>query len=80
MPFCIPHIIVWFRSQICPFPYDLITQQLELYPKAELLWAQEEHKNSGAWSYVQPRFDTALLQNEKETLVPIWVIGLGYLI
>ncbi|XP_017028858.1 2-oxoglutarate dehydrogenase complex component E1 [Drosophila kikkawai] len=54
-------------EQLCPFPYDLITEQLELYPKAELLWAQEEHKNSGAWFYVQPRFDTTLLQNEKET-------------
>ncbi|XP_016933753.2 2-oxoglutarate dehydrogenase complex component E1 isoform X2 [Drosophila suzukii] len=54
-------------EQFCPFPYDLISQQLEQYPKAELLWAQEEHKNSGAWSYVQPRFDTALLKNENET-------------
>ncbi|XP_020817826.1 2-oxoglutarate dehydrogenase, mitochondrial isoform X2 [Drosophila serrata] len=54
-------------EQICPFPYDLITQQVELYPNAELLWAQEEHKNSGAWFYIQPRFDTMLLQNENET-------------
>ncbi|XP_043650817.1 2-oxoglutarate dehydrogenase, mitochondrial isoform X2 [Drosophila teissieri] len=54
-------------EQLCPFPYDLISQQLELYPKAELLWAQEEHKNNGGWFYVQPRFDTALLKNEKES-------------
>ncbi|EDV50186.2 2-oxoglutarate dehydrogenase, mitochondrial isoform X2 [Drosophila erecta] len=54
-------------EQICPFPYDLISQQLELYPTAELLWVQEEHKNMGAWSYVQPRFDTALLKNENES-------------
>ncbi|XP_017063507.1 2-oxoglutarate dehydrogenase, mitochondrial isoform X2 [Drosophila eugracilis] len=54
-------------EQLCPFPYDLITTQLELYPKAELLWAQEEHKNMGGWFYVQPRFDTALLKNENET-------------
>ncbi|XP_017059526.1 2-oxoglutarate dehydrogenase, mitochondrial [Drosophila ficusphila] len=54
-------------EQLCPFPYDLITEQLKLYPKAELLWAQEEHKNMGGWFYVQPRFDTALLKNENET-------------
>ncbi|XP_017126965.1 2-oxoglutarate dehydrogenase, mitochondrial [Drosophila elegans] len=54
-------------EQLCPFPYDLISQQLELYPKAELIWAQEEHKNMGGWFYVQPRFDTALLKNESET-------------
>ncbi|XP_033157379.1 2-oxoglutarate dehydrogenase-like, mitochondrial isoform X2 [Drosophila mauritiana] len=54
-------------EQLCPFPYDLISQQLELYSKAELLWAQEEHKNMGGWSYVQPRFDTALLKKENES-------------
>ncbi|XP_052847447.1 2-oxoglutarate dehydrogenase complex component E1 [Drosophila gunungcola] len=54
-------------EQLCPFPYDLISQQLEMYPKAELMWAQEEHKNMGGWFYVQPRFDTALLKNESET-------------
>uniref|UniRef100_A0A6P4E3N7 2-oxoglutarate dehydrogenase, mitochondrial n=1 Tax=Drosophila rhopaloa TaxID=1041015 RepID=A0A6P4E3N7_DRORH len=54
-------------EQLCPFPYDLISQQLELYPEADLLWAQEEHKNMGGWFYVQPRFDTALLKNENES-------------
>ena len=27
---------------------------------ATLVWAQEEHKNQGAWTYVQPRIQTAL--------------------
>ncbi|KAH8235281.1 hypothetical protein KR032_011983 [Drosophila birchii] len=54
-------------EQLCPFPYDLISEQLDYYSNAELIWAQEEHKNSGAWFYVQPRFDTALLHNKKET-------------
>ncbi|BFF97254.1 2-oxoglutarate dehydrogenase mitochondrial [Drosophila madeirensis] len=54
-------------EQLCPFPYDLIMKELELYQSAELLWVQEEHKNQGAWSYVQPRFDTALIKKENET-------------
>ncbi|XP_060652293.1 2-oxoglutarate dehydrogenase complex component E1 [Drosophila nasuta] len=54
-------------EQICPFPYDLITKQLELYKDAELIWAQEEHKNQGAWSYVQARFDTTILNFQKDT-------------
>jgi 2-oxoglutarate dehydrogenase E1 component len=47
-------------EQISPFPYDLIKKEVEKYPNAELIWAQEEHKNQGAWTYVQPRFVTAL--------------------
>lgn len=30
------------------------------YPNAEIIWAQEEHKNQGCWTYIQPRFLTAL--------------------
>uniref|UniRef100_A0A336L5D2 oxoglutarate dehydrogenase (succinyl-transferring) n=1 Tax=Culicoides sonorensis TaxID=179676 RepID=A0A336L5D2_CULSO len=47
-------------EQISPFPYDLVKQECNKYPNAELCWAQEEHKNQGAWNYVLPRFDTCL--------------------
>uniref|UniRef100_A0A2C9JG65 2-oxoglutarate dehydrogenase complex component E1 n=1 Tax=Biomphalaria glabrata TaxID=6526 RepID=A0A2C9JG65_BIOGL len=47
-------------EQLTPFPFDLIKQELEKYPKARLCWAQEEHKNAGAWSYIRPRIKTVL--------------------
>ncbi|XP_058835200.1 2-oxoglutarate dehydrogenase complex component E1 isoform X3 [Topomyia yanbarensis] len=47
-------------EQISPFPYDLIKAECAKYSNAELVWAQEEHKNQGYWTYVQPRFDTAI--------------------
>ncbi|XP_044726471.1 2-oxoglutarate dehydrogenase, mitochondrial isoform X2 [Chrysoperla carnea] len=47
-------------EQISPFPYDLIKKECNKYPNAQLCWTQEEHKNQGAWTYVQPRFKTAL--------------------
>jgi len=47
-------------EQISPFPYDLVKAECAKYPNAEIAWAQEEHKNQGAWSYIQPRFETAL--------------------
>lgn len=47
-------------EQICPFPYDGVTGEITKYPNAEVVWCQEEHKNMGAWSYVQPRFETAV--------------------
>ena len=46
-------------EQICPFPYDCVIAELAKYPNAKVSWVQEEHKNMGAWSYVQPRFETA---------------------
>ncbi|XP_066940609.1 2-oxoglutarate dehydrogenase complex component E1 isoform X8 [Macrobrachium rosenbergii] len=54
-------------EQIAPFPYDLVKQECLKYPGADLVWAQEEHKNMGAWSYVQPRFATALNQERHLT-------------
>jgi len=47
-------------EQISPFPYDLVKQEIERYPNARIAWAQEEHKNMGAWSYVFPRLKTLM--------------------
>ncbi|KAK6187666.1 hypothetical protein SNE40_005643 [Patella caerulea] len=47
-------------EQISPFPFDLIKAEVLKYPNARLCWAQEEHKNMGAWQYVEPRLRTVL--------------------
>ena len=47
-------------EQISPFPFDKVLEECNKYSNAELIWVQEEHKNQGAWSYVQPRFQTAI--------------------
>lgn len=41
--------------QISPFPYDLIRDEIAKYPNASISWVQEEHKNMGAFQYVEPR-------------------------
>ncbi|XP_063379306.1 2-oxoglutarate dehydrogenase complex component E1 isoform X3 [Cydia fagiglandana] len=51
-------------EQISPFPYDLIKAEAAKYCNAQLVWSQEEHKNMGSWSYIEPRFRT-LLQNQR---------------
>ncbi|XP_073843847.1 2-oxoglutarate dehydrogenase-like, mitochondrial isoform X3 [Musca autumnalis] len=56
-------------EQISPFPFDLVKEQANLYKDAELVWAQEEHKNQGCWTYVQPRFLTALNHGKDITYV-----------
>ncbi|XP_023383738.1 2-oxoglutarate dehydrogenase-like, mitochondrial isoform X3 [Pteropus vampyrus] len=57
-------------EQISPFPFDLIKQEAEKYPSAELVWCQEEHKNMGYYDYISPRFMTILSRAR-----PIWYVG-----
>ena len=45
-------------EQISPFPYQEIREELTRWPNAQLVWAQEEAMNYGAWSYVRPRLET----------------------
>lgn len=45
-------------EQISPFPFDKIIEEIQKYPNAEIIWAQEEPMNAGAWSYVEPRVYT----------------------
>jgi 2-oxoglutarate dehydrogenase E1 component len=47
-------------EQLYPFPFDLVTQQAELYPNADIVWCQEEPMNMGAWNFVFPHLLTAL--------------------
>jgi len=43
-------------EELYPWPHTALSAVLDRYPKAtELVWAQEEPKNMGAWSYVAPR-------------------------
>lgn len=55
----IKDIAVVRLEQLAPFPFDLIQEQLKLYPKANLVWVQEEPENMGPWHFVQPHFQTA---------------------
>lgn len=52
--------ICMFVFQISPFPFDLVKEEISKYPEAQIGWVQEEHKNMGAWFYVEPRIRTVL--------------------
>lgn len=47
-------------EQIAPFPAMAVALCVARYPAAELLWVQDEPKNMGFWTYVEPRFSTAI--------------------
>jgi 2-oxoglutarate dehydrogenase E1 component len=46
-------------EQIAPFPWDRVAEEAARFNNAEIMWVQEEPKNMGAWSFVQPRIATA---------------------
>ncbi|KIL45487.1 2-oxoglutarate dehydrogenase E1 component [Jeotgalibacillus soli] len=42
-------------EEIYPFPIDAVKEIIARYPQLkEILWVQEEPKNMGAWTYVEP--------------------------
>ena len=41
-------------EQLYPFPENVLAQELNRFPKAEIVWCQEEPKNQGAWSFIRP--------------------------
>ncbi|KAI2492304.1 Dehydrogenase E1 component [Fragilaria crotonensis] len=55
-------------EQIAPFAFDRVAESAVKYPNAEIVWAQQEPKNMGAFAYVNPRVMTAtreINKNEK---------------
>ncbi len=52
----VPHVALVRVEELYPWPGTQIAQVVDLYPAIEeVVWAQEEPKNQGAWSYVSPR-------------------------
>lgn len=50
------HLAVVRVEQLYPWPHEEVSRIVDMYPNiAEIVWAQEEPKNMGAWSYVAPR-------------------------
>jgi 2-oxoglutarate dehydrogenase E1 component len=46
-------------EQLAPFPWDRVAEEAARYKNADIMWAQEEPKNMGPWTFVQPRIATA---------------------
>ncbi|XP_046413465.1 2-oxoglutarate dehydrogenase, mitochondrial-like [Neodiprion virginianus] len=48
-------------EQLCPFPYNLVAEEVRKYPNVKLLmWVQEEHKNQGGFHFVRERIALSL--------------------
>jgi 2-oxoglutarate dehydrogenase E1 component len=52
----VSHVSVARLEQLYPFPREQIGEMLGQYPNLrEVVWAQEEPQNMGAWDFVEPR-------------------------
>ena len=47
-------------EQFYPFPAMSLVAELERFKGAEMVWCQEEPKNQGAWSFIEPNIEWAL--------------------
>ena len=49
-------------EQLYPFPLKALVAELSRFKKADVVWCQEEPKNMGAWSFVEPYLEWVLGQ------------------
>jgi len=47
-------------EQLYPFPARALVDELGRFPQAEMVWCQEEPKNMGGWSFVEPNIEEVL--------------------
>jgi 2-oxoglutarate dehydrogenase E1 component len=47
-------------EQFYPFPALSLVKELERFKDAEMIWCQEEPKNQGAWSFIEPNIEWVL--------------------
>ena len=58
-------------EQLYPFPSEPLTRRLKTMPNLkQLIWAQEEPKNNGAWSFVEPLLETCLADAGRPEMRP----------
>lgn len=68
-------------EEVSPFPAVELSKQLNKYKNAtEFYWCQEEPRNAGCWSFMQPRFKNILgldLTYAGRPVLPCPAVGIG---
>ena len=53
-------------EQLYPFPARALMNELGRFSQADFVWAQEEPKNMGAWSFIEPNLEWVLERIESK--------------
>jgi len=60
-------------EQLYPFPAKALITELSRFRKADMVWCQEEPKNMGAWTFIEPYLEWVLNQIDTESRRPRYV-------
>jgi 2-oxoglutarate dehydrogenase E1 component len=60
-------------EQFYPFPAQSAVKELERFKGAEMVWCQEEPKNQGAWSFIEPNIEWVLGRIKAKHKRPVYV-------
>jgi 2-oxoglutarate dehydrogenase E1 component len=59
-------------EQFYPFPAISLVKELERFKGAEMVWCQEEPKNQGAWTFVEPNIEWVLSRINAKHQRPVY--------
>ena len=60
-------------EQFYPFPAISLVKELERFKGAEMVWCQEEPKNQGAWTFIEPNIEWVLSRIKAKHTRPTYV-------
>ncbi|SHH30017.1 2-oxoglutarate dehydrogenase E1 component [Cognatishimia maritima] len=60
-------------EQFYPFPAISAVKELERFKGAEMVWCQEEPKNQGAWTFIEPNIEWVLERIKAKHTRPVYV-------
>jgi 2-oxoglutarate dehydrogenase E1 component len=60
-------------EQFYPFPAQATVKELKRFPNSEIVWCQEEPKNQGAWTYMEPNIEWVLTRINAKVTRPKYV-------
>ena len=60
-------------EQFYPFPAKSLIDELQRFKQADMVWCQEEPKNMGAWTFIEPNIEWVLNRIEADVKRPRYV-------
>ncbi|MFK7876305.1 MAG: 2-oxoglutarate dehydrogenase E1 component [Paracoccaceae bacterium] len=69
----IDDIYILRYEQYYPFPAQSSVHELERFKNAEMIWCQEEPKNQGAWTFMEPNLEWVLKRINAKHDRPVYV-------